>query len=726
MYSKIFKAIIKRTLTIPIVSIIPVKGYNNSIILQLDSALMLVGFKLSKRSIEYLSSLSDGDMIENSYNILTAVKELVGDNVKHNVYFIDFPNNIPNTLDFWVKCINDALLSTPEVAENIRQQLQEGVVNLLDLPKYGKYQHTYEELVAAHEQLIPAVENNIKILHLGDPIQKEAEKLYRCIAESKIPLNDADKELLNYLADIYTRCSPPLAIQMRENKAIINVVRINNGHQVMADTPTDILRLACLLSDGDVTLSTNTKFKSFPRSMRRAIMQALESIIKQSPDKLGDVNQYCEQWKRLGERLHIHEYNKTPNAQNVFATARKDKKVLSIASKIEKSFLNGNINESISLLSHFPGLLFRNLDRVVRLSSSKDIDFLIETIEKVIPKISGRVILSVREHLQNRLTKIDKRVFINQKSTPWVMDDNRPALDQKSIERIFYVCDKELYNRIQPIKNLVVDKNILKTAIPLSDKGKSDGFAIRPRGSVMPVSGEILRFFIYWKQKSKRTDYDLSAIMLDEKFKSIDHLSYTNLKSDGKIRGVHSGDITGAKNGASEFIDVYLNTTDCKYIIPSINLFSGENFMEVEKCFFGFMQRTKKQMGLPFEPSTVKTKSDVRGKGKVALPLVFIKTDNDGWVAKWLNVYLNGTPNMNRVEENKADTSLLVKSVIEHDYLCISYLIALLHDKSESFCWYEGQEIKENTMFIGIDVPENLPDNVEVFTLNNLQSLLPV
>ncbi|MFD2349516.1 hypothetical protein ACFSTC_09245 [Nonomuraea ferruginea] len=75
---------------------------------------------------------------------------------------------------------------------------------------------------------------------------------------------------------------------------------------------TDVLRLACALSGGDVTLATPTRFRSFRRAERRALLRALDAVA--TPAKLGDVPRHRERWKRLGERLHPHEYPLLPRA----------------------------------------------------------------------------------------------------------------------------------------------------------------------------------------------------------------------------------------------------------------------------------------------------------------------------------------------------------------------------------------------------------------------------
>jgi hypothetical protein len=89
-----------------------------------------------------------------------------GDHVGHNSYFIDFPANVPDTMDFWLERIT-AVLAVPATARRTEAQLARGWVNLLDLPGYGTYQHTWAEMVAAHAEFIPAVPLSSRSLAVG-------------------------------------------------------------------------------------------------------------------------------------------------------------------------------------------------------------------------------------------------------------------------------------------------------------------------------------------------------------------------------------------------------------------------------------------------------------------------------------------------------------------------------------------------------------------------------
>ena len=78
----------------------------------------------------------------------------------------------------------------------------------------------------------------------------------------------------------------PAHISHKENLAYISGVLLllkdaKDATKIVSGyikTATDILRLATALSDGDVSLSTNTKFKSFKRIERRFLLSLLEKL----------------------------------------------------------------------------------------------------------------------------------------------------------------------------------------------------------------------------------------------------------------------------------------------------------------------------------------------------------------------------------------------------------------------------------------------------------------
>ncbi|MEU1199169.1 hypothetical protein ABZ446_23505 [Streptomyces sp. NPDC005813] len=691
---------------------------------QFDAALLSVGFKLSADLLAHLSEQSVGTVVDTAVRTLGTVREMVGDHVRHNVYFIDFPANVPDTFDFWMRCVAEALDDDTSRAGTVAQ-LRDGVLNLLTLPSYGTYRHTYEEMLAAHDELIAAAGDRVTVLHLGDGLDDEVTALYLALAGSTTPLNDEDLGDLRTLAGLCADGPQPEAIPVRENRAVVNRARLGVGAALLLDTVTDVLRLACALSDGDVTLREPTRFRGLSRPVRRALLAGLDSVVAAAPAKLADVHTHREAFKRLGERLHPHEYPRLPCAAEVFAVARGEKEARSFDSHVEELLGMNDVTGATRLLKSAPGKLFRSLDRLLRLAlTQEEREAVVAAAEEVVPLVSGRVVLSVREHFHNRAGDTgERRVFVNRLGSAWVTSDSRPPVLPPERGRLIDALDAEMRRRLPDPGHLLIDPDVLDVALPLNGRATAGGLGVLPRGSVSPVDGELLRFFVHWKQTARDTDFDLSALLLDDAYRTVTWLSYTALSD---VEGEHSGDITEAPDGASEFIDLRLGAARGSYIVPQVNIFSGEGFEEVAESFFGFMLRDAEQRGRPFEPRTVRMKSELRGPGRVALPLAFRRGSDGRWHAKWLHLYLRGTPSANRVEENRVSVATLLRGIVERDHLTVRYLTGLMTAGATTVTRWDGTTVPDGPVtYVGLERPDGLHRDSRVVTPENLRDLIP-
>ncbi|WBO62521.1 TerD family protein [Streptomyces camelliae] len=691
---------------------------------QFDAALTSVGFKLSAELLERLSGLSEAAVVHTAKRTLRTVSEMVGDHVRHNSYFIDFPANVPDTEEFWMQCVAKAL-GDDKSRKNVLTQLRNGVLDLLSLPTYGRYQHTYEEMLAAQDELIASAGDRVTVLHLGRDLDDELTDLYLALAGSTTPLGEDDLRDLKALAERCALGPQPEAIPVRENRAVINEARVGVGADLLLDTVTDVLRLACALSGGDVTLQEPTRFRALSRPLRRALLAGLDAVVAANPAKLADVHAHREPFKRLGERLHPHEYPRWPHAADVFAVARGEKEAPSFDSRIEKLLDAYDVRGAVELLKSAPGKLFRALDLLLRIAADQEErDAVVAAAVQAAPHVSGRVVLSVREHLHNRARESDEpRVFVNRRGRAWVTPDFRPPVPAADRDRLIAALDTEMRRRLPAPGRLLLDPDVVDVALPLSGRATAAGLGVLPRGSVSAVDGEELRFFVYWKQTKDRTDYDLSALLLHADYSTDSWLSYTSLKAVG---GRHSGDITEAPDGASEFISLSLGRVRSTFIVPQVNIYAGEGFEEVEESFFGFMLRDGEQKGRPFDPRTVRMKSELRGVGRVALPLVFQRGDDGRWCAKWLHLYLKGISSANRVEENQASVSKVVRAIVEREQLTVGYLIDLMSGGTTTVDRWDGESVPDGpVMYIGLERPEGLHPDSRIITLENLRDLIP-
>jgi len=598
------------------------------------------------------------------------------------------------------------------------------LVDLLTLPWYGRYQHTYAELLAAHDELIASVKDRLTIVRLGGTLQEEAYDLYRALAGTTTPPGEADLQLL---AELAAECLDVDLdeVPVRENRAVLNAARLAAGRPLLAvDTVLDVLRTACQASGGDVTLAEPTRFRSFTRRERRALITALDAVVAGNAGKLGDVNRFARRFKRLGEGLHPHEYPGFPNAGEVFAVARGERNVRTPAARAELAFAGNDVVGAARILASAPGMLMRSLDRLLRQAGTvDDAREILDEMGEILDSVSGRVLCSVREHLANRVDPDIARVFITRSRRAWVTPDTRPPLPDDVVAHASALIDAELASRLPAYEHLVVDPAVLDMALPLSGKAGEEGFAVLPRGSRSRVDGELLRFFTYWRQTRERTDFDLSALLLDDEFHYAGQVSWTNYRGGG---AVYSGDITGAADGATEFVDIRLDQVEATYVVPQVNVYSGEGFDDVAESMFGWMTRDGVQAGAPFEARTVRSRSDMRGKGRVALPVMFGRGEDGRWMATWTHLYLSGNPAFNQVEGNRVSTGLLARGVLERDYLTVGYLVNLLRGNGTTITlWESDLRVDEPVTFLGPELPPNLPEESTVVGPGRLNQLIP-
>ncbi|MDH6223899.1 hypothetical protein [Streptomyces sp. MJP52] len=699
-------------------------GDGAAVVRQLDSALLSAGFTLSGELRRHLAALDPGVLEPMAGRTLATVRELVGDHVRHNVYFKDFPAGVPDTVEFWHRCLTEALAGDRS-RPGVLAQLRDGVLNLLSLPSYGTYRHTYEEMAAAHDELIAAAGDRITVIHLGGRLEEELSALYLSLAASPVPLGEDGLEDLRLLAGRCSRGPQPEAIPVRENRAMINAVRAAAGEELLLDTVTDVLRVACALSGASVTLQEPVRFRSLRRPLRRALLAGLDRVVADSPAKLADVHRHRERWKRLGERLHPHEHPRWPHAAEVFAVARGERKAPTFESRVERLLADGDAAGAAGLLASAPGRLYRALDRLVLAAGGEaEREAVLDAAVRVAPEVSGRVLLSVREHLENRTGRPGgRRVFLNRSGRAWAMADTRPAMPRGTRERLAALADAELRRRLPRTGTVVVDPAVLDVALPLSGKDVSPSLGVLPRGSTSAVDGELLRFFTYWRQTERRTDHDLAALLLDEDYRTLTWLDWTALTAVG---GAHSGDVTDAPEGASEFIDLRLASLEAKFVVPMVHVYSGEDFGQVAESFFGFMLRDAAQAGAPFEPRTVRMKSELRGPGRVALPLVFAHDGHGGWYARWMHVHLKGHPEANQAAGHRVSAGMLVRGVVERRSLTVRHLTGLLADNGVTVVPWDGGTAPDGPVtFVGLARPEGLHPEARVITPENLRDLVP-
>lgn len=511
---------------------------------------------------------------------------------------------------------------------------------------------------------------DLKIINLGN--QDDFNEIFINIIGSNTSISDTDKMDLEWFVRMHAEdlCDYlPEEIPLKENACLIcKLLYVNSLADVTVlskylKTATDVLRFTAALSEGDVSLAANTRFISFKRNDRRLILSLLENCQNIEEDML----RYKNQWIRLGERLHPGEYKMYVKSQRAFHKLRNNEKIDTFNSRVNKAFYWEDTNEIIGILKQRPGEFARRLDNILR--TCDDSDLVLNEFNKVSREISTPVLLQVLEHFRFRHKKNDLRVFFPKGNMAKVygLANNLPDLDQELCQRVVDICEtglKELYSTREQLGKVYVDEKLKDYIVPFSQRSASKSLKTIVRGSRIDIPADAtIRTFVYWKElRGNRTDIDLSAVMYDNDWNYKEHISYTNLRSI-RYKAAHSGDITSAPNGASEFIDLDLESVrnyGGRYVVFSVNSYTGQNFVDLPVCFMGWMARKDVNSGEIYEARTVKNKVDIASQSTICIPMVFDLYDNK---IIWADISLKSQPIWNNVENNMKGMILMGKAL---------------------------------------------------------------
>lgn len=483
----------------------------------------------------------------------------------------------------------------------------------------------------------------VKVLEAGS--FDDLNDIFNNLCASKTSLSKSDVDDMVFILNS-AKVTLPDEIPFKENTACICRLLVDTGVDTDGSlcrkyikTATDVLRLVTAMSDGDVSLAENTKFRNLKRGERRIIMNLLAGC----GNAAEDMSRYAGRWIRVGEKLHPGEFAKNERytkAVQAFGVIRNDGKIQSFAGRVDAAVASGDVNTVVSLLKKRPGEFARRIDFLLR-TFDKDADrkAVIMGFASVAKDVSSTVLLQVREHFINKLDgSDDMRVFFpkgNLARSYYVKNDKTEAIPEDAMIMVIAVCENALVNIYGSrafLGKVYIDKALRNYTVPFSLRSVGKTMTAVSRGSRIAIddSVKIIRPFIWWTNtKNDIIDVDLSVAVFADNWDCLEHVSYSNLKSE-KFGMYHSGDITNGGpvdgEGAAEFIDLDIDKAlgaGARYAVFNVYNFSNEFFSKMEHVAFGFMTRENMESGEIFEPSTVKQRMDLASATTTCIPVIF-------------------------------------------------------------------------------------------------------
>jgi hypothetical protein len=636
-----------------------------------------LGFTLSPRLMEQLLFLDIENFQGIYFQTVKTLKEMVGAYVVHRPMYPNFPRQVME-------------MEEAELYINAMLHYLGDWVGLRIMPQYAK------------DKRLPYYESiqERRVIDLGT--EQEFHEIIQKIMASKVAMSPVNKETIKRYLASYDLI--PVEIPNKENLAVVAGAVMKSYNTDVAKkllspyfkTATDVLRLATALSEGDVSLAARTTYKKFSRKERRLFLSLLDTMNNLSED----MNRHRTKWVRLGEILHPSEYkNKYGKIAHVFKMIRSDRTITTWNSGVEEAFKNGNLIAAVELLKQRPGMFARKIDKLFRLAENdkKAYSYIYEAFGQIIKDIPSPLLLQLYGHYKYRNEDRDLRVFFPKGVIAKVtgIRNKLPSLPFQVIEFMTTVTKMHLQIRFQDLDQwgkVYLDPELENHYVPFALRSENESLETYTRGSKLPLGeGKVVRFFIHWKDISSgdRVDVDLSALALDKDFKYVNHIGYTNLRE--KTVAAHSGDITSAPNGASEFIDYnidaifelkeQLDSNDARfesvwgyksqaqshaktrYIVMLVNSYTQQGYNKIPECFAGWMMRSDVQSGEIFEPASVKNKSNLASDTKIAIPMIIDIIERK---VIWCDLALKAQPNhRNNVHENLSSTSLMAKAMVD-------------------------------------------------------------
>lgn len=572
-----------------------------------------LGYTFSKQLFNKLKTLTKEELFEIYKELVSELKKNIGADVQYNPMYPNFPESV--------------------MEENEMQLYMNAIVHYWS---YGTILPCEEK----NERLPLFDETKVKVIDSGE--WEDLYEIFDNLCRSKTSISQTDKEDLEWIMK-NSNVKFPDEIPLKENVALIGKIYVESNPLATADklqkyfkTATDILRLITAMSDGDISLATNTKYRSFKRKERRLLLELLDNCGNIQEDML----RYKNRWIRVGERLHPGEYKtgRYDNARLAFDKLRNNEKIQTFNSKVDHNMKDKNFEKAILLLQKRPGELARRLDYLLRTVDKKN--NVINTFKDVANKVSTPVLLQIKEHFKNRQEELSTRVFFPKGclARSYAIENKLPDIDKKYCDAIVKICENalvEIYKSKDFMGNVYLSEEYKNYTVPFSQRSASKSLRTIVRGSRIKLkeSAKAMRAFIWWTNmgngNSGRVDIDLSATIFDENWNYINHVSYTRLR-DKEMNVYHSGDITNGGDvngiGVSEFLDVDIESVanaGGRYVAYQVYSYSEQTFGNLPHAMFGWMEREDVKSGEIYEPKTVEQKMDLTSQSTVCIPVIF-------------------------------------------------------------------------------------------------------
>lgn len=497
------------------------------------------GYIPSLDALQVLQTLDDTQMASWWESTETALKELTADNRRMDdfVVYQNFPQEVleMDRAEYWIKQI---------------------------LMYFGFDKENFTEEKIERDPLFEKV--TLKVLHPadGETLLNIYSSLLRNKARWSVDQLAHAKWLQTKLGIISFKMGD---VAFRENgiQAVSHLIDTVSGVELLVEDATDVLRLAALRSDGDVSLRTKVKFKSFPKSVRRVLCSMLEN----SKHLEADLAERPREWKQLLRKLHPGDFK--------FARLRKayddlyNGRLRSFASRVETGIRNKDA-DVLTLLQGRPGEYLRRFHHLCTLFGHEAAT---RFIDKGLSRLTTMQLLKLLRYVE---TNNGRKTHVAAPRGNWtklqIKENNKSKFSDDTISALRTAVGGHINERLKAAFPEGFDVDPLVEGIKLQTNDQE--LASYGRGTVFPIPDNMkfLRTASYWENKGSTSWFDNGWNFFDEDWQhlgaccwnaeSFPHAYGSYNKRLASSAAIFSGDPVNSKElkgRACQMIDLYID-----------------------------------------------------------------------------------------------------------------------------------------------------------------------
>lgn len=407
------------------------------------------------------------------------------------------------------------------------------------------------------------------------------------------------------------------------------------------------------------------RYKHFKTNVKRGLVE----LIEQFPIETIEENLTSNRWSKtfrgkkgkprtinrnvaLIDYLSYNKFSKNADVK-LLVNKLKNGKLLSWNQRLEREYAKENYEEVIRLLSQRPGMMFRQINRLVKLGV--DVDKISSIMKENAGDLKTQTIVSAINNYKGEAV-VDK-VFLNTLVCNLKSKDLKETFENKKV----YIDEKNV--------------DFSRSKIEITDKFEEGGYITNGMAIRVPEKAKFLRFFTYWND-DERIDIDLHGVAVE----SDGEISHVGWNADFRNESlVHSGDIT--HSNAAEYIDLDIDNAKkggVRKVQFNINSYTGVPFNKIETVFTGLMALSG--MGQKtdlFDPKNVLFRHDLKNKS-MSVDYGIIDLENNF-------IYIIGEKSDRHNDTNIDEVSNVKLNIKEYlNFLILSQGGEITDDKSES------------------------------------------